>query len=53
MPDHIIEMAFDGDYAFKDFAILTKFISICKKRKIADDQPYYILLDEVQMLERV
>lgn len=48
MPDHIIEMAFD-DYAFKEFRNPDKFYKYVKE-KIADDQPYYILLDEVQML---
>lgn len=49
MPDHIIEMAFD-DYAFKEFRNPDKFYKYVKE-KIADDQPYYILLDEVQMLD--
>ena len=48
MPDHIIEMAFD-DYAFKDFRNPDKFYKYVKGR-IVDNQPYYILLDEVQML---
>lgn len=49
MPDHIIEMAFD-DYAFKEFRNPDKFYKYVKE-KINDDQPYYILLDEVQMLD--
>ena len=49
MPDHIIEMAFD-DYAFKEFRNPDKFYKYVKE-KITDDQPYYILLDEVQMLD--
>ncbi len=48
MPDHIIEIAFD-DYAFKEFRNPEKFYKLVKAR-IVDDQPYYILLDEVQML---
>ena len=47
--DHIVEMAFD-DYAFKDFRNPDKFYAYVKGR-IIDDQPYYILLDEVQMLD--
>lgn len=47
--DHIVEMAFD-DYAFKEFRNLDKFYAYVKGR-IIDDQPYYILLDEVQMLD--
>ncbi len=46
--DHIVEMAFD-DYAFKEFRNPDKFYAYVKGR-IIDDQPYYILLDEVQML---
>ena len=46
--DHIVEMAFD-DYAFKEFRNPDKFYDYVKGR-IVDDQPYYILLDEVQML---
>lgn len=46
--DHIVEMAFD-DYAFKEFRNPDKFYAYVKG-KITDDQPYYILLDEVQML---
>lgn len=49
MPDHIIEMAFD-DYAFKEFRNPDRFYRYVKK-KIVDDRPYYILLDEVQMLD--
>ncbi len=49
MPDHIIEMMFD-DYAFKEFRNPDKFYKYIKDR-IVDDQPYYILLDEVQMLD--
>ena len=49
MPDHIIEMAFD-DYAFKEFRNPDKFYKYVKER-IVDNQPYYILLDEVQMLD--
>lgn len=49
-PDHIIEMAFD-DYAFKEFRNPDKFYKLVKG-KIVDDQPYYILLDEVQMLDK-
>lgn len=49
MPDHIIEMMFD-DYAFKDFRNPDKFYKFVKDR-IVDDQPYYILLDEVQLLD--
>ncbi len=49
MPDHIIEMMFD-DYAFKEFRNPDKFYKYVKDR-IVDDQPYYILLDEVQMLD--
>lgn len=47
--DHIVEMAFD-DYAFKEFRNPDKFYAYVKG-KIIDDQPYYILLDEVQMLD--
>ena len=47
--DHIVEMAFD-DYAFKEFCNPDKFYAYVKGR-IIDDQPYYILLDEVQMLD--
>lgn len=47
--DHIVEMAFD-DYAFKEFRNPDKFYAYVKAR-IIDDQPYYILLDEVQMLD--
>lgn len=47
--DHIVEMAFD-DYAFKEFRNADKFYAYVKGR-IIDDQPYYILLDEVQMLD--
>ena len=47
--DHIVEMAFD-DYAFKEFRNPDKFYAYVKGR-IIDDQPYYILLDEVQMLD--
>lgn len=47
--DHIVEMAFD-DYAFKEFRNPDKFYVYVKGR-IIDDQPYYILLDEVQMLD--
>ncbi len=46
--DHIVEMAFD-DYAFKEFRNPDKFYAYVKG-KITDNQPYYILLDEVQML---
>ncbi len=49
MPDHIIEMMFD-DYAFKEFRNPDKFYKYVKDR-IVDEQPYYILLDEVQMLD--
>lgn len=49
MPDHIIEMAFD-DYAFKEFRNPDRFYRYVKN-KIVDDSPYYILLDEVQMLD--
>ena len=42
-------MAFD-DYAFKEFRNPDKFYAYVKGR-IIDDQPYYILLDEVQMLD--
>lgn len=47
--DHIVEMAFD-DYAFKEFRNPDKFYAYVKGR-IIDDQPYYILLDEVQILD--
>lgn len=47
--DHIVEMAFD-DYALKEFRNPDKFYAYVKGR-IIDDQPYYILLDEVQMLD--
>ena len=47
--DHIVEMAFD-DCAFKEFRNPDKFYAYVKGR-IIDDQPYYILLDEVQMLD--
>lgn len=47
--DHIVEMAFD-DYVFKEFRNPDKFYAYVKGR-IIDDQPYYILLDEVQMLD--
>ena len=47
--DHIVEMAFD-DYAFEEFRNPDKFYAYVKGR-IIDDQPYYILLDEVQMLD--
>ena len=47
--DHIVEMAFD-DYAFKEFRNPDKFYAYVKGR-IIDDQPCYILLDEVQMLD--
>lgn len=47
--DHIVEMAFD-DYAFKEFRNPDKLYAYVKGR-IIDDQPYYILLDEVQMLD--
>ena len=47
--DHIVEMAFD-DYAFKEFRNPDKFYAYVKGR-IIDDQPHYILLDEVQMLD--
>ena len=47
--DHIVEMAFDN-YAFKEFRNPDKFYAYVKGR-IIDDQPYYILLDEVQMLD--
>lgn len=47
--DHIVEIAFD-DYAFKEFRNPDKFYAYVKGR-IIDDQPYYILLDEVQMLD--
>ena len=47
--DHIVEMAFD-DYAFKEFRNPDKLYAYVKSR-IIDDQPYYILLDEVQMLD--
>lgn len=47
--DHIVEMAFD-DYAFKEFRNPDKFYAYVKGR-IINDQPYYILLDEVQMLD--
>ena len=46
--DHIVEMAFD-DYTFKEFRNPDKFYAYVKG-KITDDRPYYILLDEVQML---
>ena len=46
--DHIVEIAFD-DYAFKEFRNPDKFYAYVKG-KITDDRPYYILLDEVQML---
>ena len=49
--DHIVEMAFD-DYAFKEFRNPDKFYAYVKGR-IIDDQPYYILLDEVQMLDEL
>lgn len=49
VPDHIIEMAFD-DYAFKEFRNPGKFYKYVKE-KVVDDKPYYILLDEVQMLD--
>ncbi len=49
MPDHIIEMAFD-DYAFKEFRNPDRFYKFVKG-KIVDDLPYYILLDEVQLLD--
>ncbi len=48
-PDHIIEMMFD-DFAFKDFRNPNKFYKFVKD-KITDERPYYILLDEVQMLD--
>ena len=47
--DHIVEMAFD-DYAFKEFRNPDKFYAYVKGR-IVGDKPYYILLDEVQMLD--
>ena len=47
--DHIVEMAFD-DYDFKEFPNPDKFYAYVKGM-IIDDQPYYILLDEVQMLD--
>lgn len=47
--DHIVEMAFD-DYAFKEFRNPDKFYAYVKG-SVIDDQPYYILLDEVQMLD--
>lgn len=47
--DHIVEMAFDN-YAFKEFRNPDKFYAYVKGR-IIDDQPYCILLDEVQMLD--
>ena len=46
--DHIVEITFD-DYAFKEFRNPDKFYAYVKG-KITDDRPYYILLDEVQML---
>ena len=47
--DHIVEMAFD-DYAFKEFRNPEKFYAYVKGR-IIDDKPYYILLDEVEMID--
>ncbi|MBQ7915225.1 MAG: AAA family ATPase [Firmicutes bacterium] len=46
--DHIIEIAFDSfeSKKFRDPEVLYPYI----KARIADDQMYYILLDEVQML---
>ena len=46
--DHIVEIAFD-DYAFKEFRDPDRFYRYVTGR-ITDDEHYYILLDEVQML---
>jgi predicted AAA+ superfamily ATPase len=47
--NHIIEMAFD-DYANREYRNPDKFFSYVKSR-ITDKGMYYILLDEVQMLD--
>ena len=47
--NHIIEMAFD-DYANREYRNPDKFFSYVKSR-ITDNGMYYILLDEVQMLD--
>ena len=47
--DHIIEIAFDSfeNKKFRDPNILYPYV----KAQLLDDQPYYILMDEVQLLE--
>ena len=47
--DHIIEIAFDSyeNKKLRDPEVLYPYV----KEKIVDDQKYYILLDEVQLLE--
>src|SRR5574344_2392332 len=47
--DHIIEMAFD-DFSNKEYRSPDKFYAYVKE-KIIDSDMYYILLDEVQLLE--
>jgi len=47
--DHIIEIAFD-DFAFKEYRNAQVAYNYVKSR-ITDDKMYYILFDEVQLLE--
>lgn len=48
-PDHIIEIAFDSfeNKAYRDPNVLYPYV----KDKIKDDKNYYVLLDEVQLLD--
>ena len=48
-PDHIIEIQFD-DFAFKKYRKAQAAYDFVKE-KIKDEKQYYILLDEVQLLE--
>ncbi len=48
-PDHIIEIQFD-DFAFKKYRKAQAAYDFVKE-KIKDEEQYYILLDEVQLLE--
>lgn len=49
-PSHIIEMAFD-DFAFREFRNPEKFYSYVKS-KMTTPGTYYVLLDEVQLLDK-
>ncbi len=48
-PDHIIEIAFDSfeNKAYRDPNVLYPYV----KKQIKDDKNYYVLLDEVQLLD--